>query len=205
MQLVAGDVEELEVGHAVQAALKVTILHSWLHKERLNSVFSQFQNFQTRQVAEAAQRAHLIVREVELAEVGALALIEHILEVAQLARGQVQIADVLEDTALQARCENLLCQAPGECLLSLLMLLIVDGEAVKDTQLSKMEDAVDAIVVAKLGAHQVAGDVQNDQALEILQLDRLLHVAYQVIAEIELHETLQVLESIKSRDLIVFK
>ena len=145
------------------------------------------------------------MREVELAEVGALALIEHILEVAQFARGQVQIADVLEDATLQARCENLLCQAPRECLLSLLMLLVVDGKTIKDTQLSKMEDAVDAIVVAKLGAHQVAGDVQNDQALEILEFYSLLHVTDQVIAKIELHETLEVLKSIQSRDFVVFK
>ena len=59
-----------------------------------------------------------------------------------------------------------------------------------------MEDAIDTVVVAKLGAHQVAWNVQNDQTLQILEFNCLLHIAYQVITKVEFHQALQVFQSI---------
>lgn len=61
-----------------------------------------------------------------------------------------------------------------------------------------MEDAVDAIVVPELSAHQVARYVENDQPLQVFQLDRLLDITYQIIAQVELHEALQILQTIQS-------
>ena len=205
LQLVAGDVEELQVWHAVEAALEVPVLDAWLHEEGLDLVLPELQDLELRQVAEASQRAHMVVGEVQLAQVWALTLIEHVLEVAQLARGEVQVSDVLHGTTCQPRSEDLLSQTSRERLLRLLVLLVVDREAVEDSELSQVEDAVDAVVVAELGAHQVARDVEDDQPLQVLQLDRLLHVADEIVAEVELHEALQVLEAIQAGDLVVLQ
>ena len=42
------------------------------------------------------------MREVELAKVGALTLVKHVLEVAKLTRGQIEVTDVFEDAPLQS-------------------------------------------------------------------------------------------------------
>lgn len=45
-----------------------------------------------------------------------------------------------------------------------------------------MEDTENAIVLVPVVAHYVARDVQDDEALELLELDGLSNVAYQVVA-----------------------
>ena len=68
--------------------------------------------------------------------------------------------------------------------------MIVNRKTVEDSQLPQVEDAIDAVVIAELDAHHVARDVQDDQPLQIFQLYRLLHVADQIISQIELHQVL---------------
>ena len=85
------------------------------------------------------------------------------------------------------------------------MLLVVDGESVEHSKLTQVENAIDPVVVAELRAHQVSRYVKNDQPLEVLQLDRLLHVTDHVVAKVELHEALQVFETIQSLDFVVLE
>jgi len=42
------------------------------------------------------------------------------------------------------------------------MLLVVNRKTIKYPELTQVENAVDAIVVAELGAHQVSRNVKND-------------------------------------------
>ena len=44
LELIAGDIKELKVGHALEAPLVATILSTMLNKERLNPVVAQFQD-----------------------------------------------------------------------------------------------------------------------------------------------------------------
>ena len=44
LELIAGDIKELKVGHALEAPLVATILSAMLNKERLNPVVAQFQD-----------------------------------------------------------------------------------------------------------------------------------------------------------------
>ena len=76
------------------------------------------------------------MREVKLAKVRALTLVKHVFEVAQLARRQVEITDVFEDATLQSRCENLLSQTSRKCFFGFLMLLVVNRETIKDSELA---------------------------------------------------------------------
>ena len=100
--------------------------------------------------------------EIQLTKVGTLTLVKHVLKVTQLARRQVEIADVFKDATIESRGENLFGKSAGEGFLCLLMLLIVDREAIEDAKLAQVEDAVDAIIVAELNAHQVPRDVEDD-------------------------------------------
>ena len=85
------------------------------------------------------------------------------------------------------------------------MLLVIDGEAVEHSQLAQMEDAVDAVVAAESRAHQVTGDVQDDEALQVLQLRCLLDVVDEIVAYVELHEAGKIFEAIKARNLVILK
>ena len=104
----------------------------------------------------------MVVGEIQLTKVRTLTLVKHVLKVTQLARRQVEIADVFKDAAIESRGENLFRKSAGEGFLCLLMLLIVDREAIEDAKLAQVEDAVDAIIVAELNAHQVSRDVEDD-------------------------------------------
>ena len=42
LELIARDVKELKVGHAVKTSLKVAILHARLDKESFNAILTQF-------------------------------------------------------------------------------------------------------------------------------------------------------------------
>ena len=44
LELIAGDIKELKIGHALEASLIATILSTMLNKERLNPVVAQFQD-----------------------------------------------------------------------------------------------------------------------------------------------------------------
>ena len=68
-----------------------------------------------------------------------------------------------------------------------------------------MEDAVDAIVVSERATHQIARDVKDNQSLQIFQLGSFLDIADEVVSQVELHQTLQVLKAVETRDLVVFE
>jgi len=59
-------------------------------------------------------------------------------------------------------------------------------------------DAVDPVFVVGVETHGVAGDVEDDESLQVLQFDGLFHVAYQIVTEVELHQALKVLKPVKS-------
>ena len=44
LELIAGDIKELKVGHALEASLVATILSAMLNKERLDPVVAKFQD-----------------------------------------------------------------------------------------------------------------------------------------------------------------
>jgi hypothetical protein len=71
------------------------------------------------------------------------------------------------------------------------MLCLLDGHSVKYLQLLQVEDAVDAVVLVT--RQVVSRDVKDNEARERLELDDLLDVTNEVVAEVELHKCLQVL------------
>ena len=85
LELIAGDIKELKIGHALEASLVATILSTMLNKERLNPVVAQFQDLKRGQITKATQGDHLVVAQVEISQIRPPGLIEHIIKVSQLA------------------------------------------------------------------------------------------------------------------------
>ena len=81
------------------------------------------------------------------------------------------------------------------------MLSLLDADPVKHLQLTQVKDAVDAVVL--ITGEVVAGDVEDDEAGELLQLDDLLDVRDQVVAQVELHQRLQSVQPVQLLDLVV--
>ena len=85
LELIAGDIKELKIGHALEASLIATILSTMLNKERLNPVVAQFQDLKRGQITKATQGDHLVVAQVKISQIRPPGLIEHIIKVSQLA------------------------------------------------------------------------------------------------------------------------
>lgn len=66
-----------------------------------------------------------------------------------------------------------------------------------------MENAVDSITLA-IGAW-VARHIQDDKPWQVFQLDYFSYIGYKIVTQVELHQKLEVLHAVKSRNLVVFK
>ena len=86
------------------------------------------------------------------------------------------------------------------------MLLGINRESIEHPQLAEMENTVYAIrlVLSLREAHRVTGDIEDDQPLQVLQLNRLLDVCDHVVSQVEFHQTLELFETVKPHDVVVF-
>jgi hypothetical protein len=174
-----------------------------LAEERLQPVVLDLQNSQRWQVAEASQTGEEVVREVELAQVRAEISVEHFVEVSELAAGEVQFFDAGESVAAQPRLENLLGESSREGFLGFHAFGVLDAQTVEHSESAQVEDAVDSVVL--LADEVVAGNVEDDEALQLLEVDDLLDVVDLVVAQVQFHQRLHVVEPTQSRDLVIFQ
>lgn len=66
-----------------------------------------------------------------------------------------------------------------------------------------MENTVDSVVF--LFDEVVSRDVEDNEPLELLQVDDLLDLVNLVVSQVKLHQSLHVLETTQSLNLVVFK
>lgn len=201
MKAIVADVEHLEALETEEASRVPVVVQ--LAKQRVKPVLLDVEDAQVRQVAEGTQTGERVVVQVELAEVRARLDIEHLLEVAQLAAIEVELLDVLEGERAETLLENLWRESTCEGLLGLEALGVLHTEAVEDAQSSQVEDTVDAVVFDS--DQVVARDVQDDEALQFLQVYDLFDLVNLVVTQVELHQRLHVFEAIQSLDLVVLE
>lgn len=163
---------------------RITILVE-LTEKGLESILLDLQDPQQREVAKSTKRGKEVVVEVKLPQVGKLVTIEHLVEVSQLAARQVEFLDVMRCITLQSLFKDLISETTCECLLGLDALGVLDAETVEHPQPPKMEDAIDPVVL--LLDEVVAGDVENDQSLQLFKVNDLLDLIDLIVAQVELH------------------
>ena len=86
MQLILCDVKELEAGHSEETSSEVLVIWRRFAEEGLKAVIAETQDLELGQVAEAFETAHKVVGQVELTQLRASILIEHVFEVTELTR-----------------------------------------------------------------------------------------------------------------------
>ena len=201
VQIVVTYVENFEAVEAEEAAGVAVVVE--FAEKRFESVLLNLEDPQGREVAEAPETRKEVVRKVQLSQVNKLVAIEHLVEVTELAAGEVELFDVHGGVAAQPLLKYLISQPARKCLLRFNALRVLNAQAVQDAESSEVEDAVNPIIL--LLDQIIAGNVENDEALELFKIYYFLYLINLIVPQIQFHERLHVFKAAEALDLVVFE
>lgn len=99
--------------------------------------------------------------------------------------------------------KNFLCQSSCKCLLGFNTFSILDAQAVQDSEPSEVENAIYSVIL--FPNEVVPRYVEDDEPLQLFELNDFFNFIDHIIAEVQLHQSLHVIESTKSLNLVVLK
>mmetsp|Transcript_14381 Transcript_14381/g.49121 ORF Transcript_14381/g.49121 Transcript_14381/m.49121 type:complete len:234 (-) Transcript_14381:2248-2949(-) len=155
-----------------------------LREQVLDPVVVEAEDREGAEVGDAGEVGDEVVVQVEDPEVGEKGAGDAVGCVADLAGGEVELADMAEAAMPQPVHQELLRQPPTVRLVRTRLLAALHPEAVQDFELLEVEDGVEPIVSAR--RHRVAREIEDDKLGERAELQDLLRLFHLVVPHVQL-------------------